>query len=190
MNGKFLTLIALLLSACSPAAAPPLAGARIGGPFALIDEDGRAVTDRDYAGRYRIVYFGYTYCPDVCPTDAANLMKGLRAFGVRDPARAARIVSLFITVDPARDTPAVLKEFTDNFDPRLIGLTGSDTAIAAVAKGYGVAYSAQPSATPGAYLVDHSNAAYLMAPDGKPIALLSSDGPPVRIAEELDRWVQ
>jgi protein SCO1 len=190
MNTKCLVAIAVSLFACSPQATPPLAGARIGGPFVLTGEDGRPVSDADFRGRYRIVYFGYTYCPDVCPTDVANLMNGWRTFGGADAGRGGRIVSLFITVDPARDTPAKLKDFTDHFDPRLIGLTGSAAAIATVAKAYGVAYSAQSSSVPGAYLVDHTNAAYLMDPDGKPLALLPSDGTPAQIASELDKWVR
>ncbi len=194
MNAKAIPksffVAALALSACAPAATPPLQGAKIGGPFALIAEDGRPITDRAFAGKYRIVYFGYTSCPDVCPTDVNNLMNGLRAFAKSDPARAAKIRSLFITVDPARDTPAVLAQFTANFDPGLIGLTGSATQIAAVAKAYGVAYSIGATLEKGQYRVEHSNASYLMDPDGAPLALLSADGTPQKIASELDTWVK
>lgn len=192
MNKCFAILLSLVLTACKPApsSTPPLTGARIGGPFALTDQDGRTVTDRDFAGLYRIVYFGYTFCPDVCPTDTANLMRGWQAFEKADAARGAKIRSIFITIDPERDTPAVLKTFTAAFDPRLVGLTGSPQAIAAVAKGYGVTYAAQKSADPTAYLVDHSRAAYLMDPDGKPLALLPQDETPQAVAAELDKWVK
>ncbi len=185
-------LLALILAGCSPAAneTPPLAGARIGGPFALTDENGRAVTDRDFAGRYRIVYFGYTFCPDVCPTDVANLMQGYRVFAKVNPALAAKIRPIFISVDPERDTPPVVKAFTDAFDSRLIGLTGSPQAIDSVAKTYGVSYAAQKSAGASGYLVDHSRAAYLMDPDGKPLALLPHDETPKAIADELVKWVK
>lgn len=180
----------LALSACAQAITPPpLEGARIGGPFTLVREDGQAVTDQSFAGNYRIMYFGYTFCPDVCPTDVARLTAGYRAFAKSDPARAAQIVPVFVSVDPARDTPATLREFTDAFDPALVGLTGSPAQVAAAAKAYGVAYSAQPAKGAAGYLVDHSRAAYLMDRAGKPIALLPQDGTPQAIAAELDKWV-
>jgi protein SCO1/2 len=189
--------LALMLAACSPSqpgtqagAEPPLAGARIGGPFALTDQDGRRVTDRDFAGRWRIMYFGYTFCPDVCPTGLQNLAAGLKAFEKSDAARAAKVVPVFVTVDPTRDTPAVMKSYVTAFHPRLVGLTGDEAAIAAVAKAYGV-YAARGELQPGGgYLVDHSAQAYLMDPDGKPVALLPSEGPPQKVAEELAKWVK
>ncbi|WP_293880836.1 SCO family protein [Sphingomonas sp.] len=192
MNKLATLLLCVLIAGCIPTAAPkpPLEGARIGGPFVLTDQNGRQVSDRDFAGRYRIVYFGYTFCPDVCPTDVANLMHGWQLFGKTNAARADRIRSIFITVDPARDTPETLKAFTANFDPRLVGLTGSPQAIAAVAKAYGVAVQIQKPTSPGVYFVDHTNAAYLMNPDGKPLALLPSDGTPQAIADELGKWVR
>src|SRR3546814_1174164 len=104
-------------------AAPPLAGATIGGPFSLVDQDGRPVTQDALKGRYALVYFGYTYCPDVCPVDLARLMQGLRAFEAKDAARAARVQPVFITIDPARDTVPVVKQFVNAFHPRLMGLT-------------------------------------------------------------------
>lgn len=187
-------LLALWLAACSKSAEkapePPLAGARIGGPFTLIDQNGRTVRDTDFAGRWRIVYFGYTFCPDVCPTGLMNLGAGLRAFEKADPARGGKVVPIFITVDPARDTPAVIKPFVVAFHTRLVGLTGSEEQIKAVARSYGI-YAARGNAQPGGgYLVDHSDQAYLMDPAGKPVALLSSHGPPQKIADELAQWVK
>jgi protein SCO1/2 len=192
MNKLSTLFLCLLLAACGTPVAPtpPLAGARIGGPFVLTDEDGRQVTDRAFAGHYRIVYFGYTFCPDVCPTDVANLMHGWQLFGKTDAERANKIRSIFITVDPARDTPEALKSFTANFDPRLVGLTGTPEAIAKVTHDYGVAVSKQKPTAPGVYFVDHTNAAYLMDPDGKPLALLPSDGTPQAIADELSKWIK
>src|SRR3954469_23472523 len=137
---------ALSLTACSgpaPTARAPLQGAKIGGPFTLIDQNGKKVTDRDFAGKYRIMYFGYTFCPDVCPTDAQNIGAGLRVLEKSDPALAARIVPIFVSVDPARDTPAVLKAFVGAFHPRMVGLTGSPEAIDAVAKEFAVYYQKQ-----------------------------------------------
>lgn len=196
MNAKLLICIAAgLLAGCSasqPATdePPPLAGAKIGAPFTLTDQDGRRVSDRAFAGKWRIVYFGYTFCPDVCPTGLQTLSAGLRAFEKMDPARGANVTPIFITVDPARDTPAALKPFVAAFHPRLVGLTGSEAEVAALAKAYGV-YSARGEAQPGGgYLVDHSSQAYLMGPEGQPVALLSEEGPPQKIADELARWVK
>lgn len=178
------------LAGCTqqPSADPPLAGARIGGPFTLTDQDGRTVTDRDLAGRYRIVYFGYTFCPDVCPTDVQNIAAGLRLLEQDDAALAQRIVPVFVTIDPARDTPAVLKRFVAAFHPRLVGLTGSADAIARVAKEYGI-YFARGAGNADGYLMDHSRQIYLFDPDGKPLALLP-EGPPEAIEKELRRWVK
>lgn len=193
MTLRFLLIPALALSACTasaPPAKPPLEGARIGGAFTLTDQNGQTVTERNFDGKYRIMYFGYTFCPDVCPVDVQNLMSGLKLFEKAHPAEGAKVQPLFITVDPARDTPAVLTQFTANFHPRLIGLTGSPEAIAALAKAYGVFFKAEPSADPKAYLVSHTRQAYLMGPKGEPILLLSQDGKPQAISDELAAWVR
>ncbi|PTS84728.1 SCO family protein, partial [Sphingomonas sp. HMWF008] len=147
-------------------------------------------TDRDFAGRYRIVYFGYTFCPDVCPTDVQTIGAGLRAFEAQDSARAAKVVPIFVTVDPKRDTPAVLKAFVSAFHPRMVGLTGTPQAIAATAKAYGIYAEAEKPNAEGGYLVAHSRFAYLMDPAGKPVALLPQDKTPKDVAAELDRWVR
>ncbi len=185
-------LLATLPVACGPAnpGRAPLDGVKIGGPFALVDQDGKPRTDRDFAGRYRIVYFGYTFCPDVCPTDVQTIGAGLRAFEAQDAARAAKVVPIFVTVDPKRDTPPVLKAFVTAFHPRMIGLTGTSDAIAAVAKAYGVGFAADKPNAEGGYLVAHSRYAYLMDPAGKPVALLPQDKTPQDVAAELDRWVR
>jgi protein SCO1/2 len=181
---------ALMLAACSPGAAePPLAGAKIGGPFALIDQDGKPVTDKSFAGKYRIMYFGYTFCPDVCPTTAQAIGAGMRALDKSDPAISARVVPIFVTVDPARDKPAVLKEFVSAFYPRFVGLTGDPSSLTAVGKEYGVYASAGEKTANGSYLVSHSNAAYLMSPDNKPIALLPTEEGGDAVAAEIKRWV-
>lgn len=191
-------LVAALLlagapSACSKAPSdmpPPLDGAKIGGPFTLTDQNGRTVTDRQFAGAYHVMYFGYTFCPDVCPTDMQTLGAGLRSFEATDSARAAKVVPVFVTVDPERDTPAVLKPFVAAFHPRMIGLTGTPTAIAAVAKEYAVFYQKQPPAPGGGYMVQHSRVAYLMNPQNQPVALIPVDKTPGDVAGELARWVR
>ncbi|MCU6454227.1 SCO family protein [Sphingomonas sp. A2-49] len=189
---RLLPVAALAVVACQPAAtpreAPPLAGATIGGPFALVDQDARPVTDRTFAGKYRIMYFGYTFCPDVCPTDAAAIGKGLAILDRSDPALARRIVPVFVSVDPERDTPAVLKSFVANFHPRMVGLTGTPAQIAAVAKAYAVFAGKGDRQPGGGYLVNHSRTTYLMDPDGKPLAILPSDKGAQAVADEIRRW--
>ena len=185
--------LALGLAACqsgsAPDSRPPLAGAKIGGPFALIDEDGRPVTDRSFAGKYRVMYFGYTFCPDVCPVDVQTIAQGLAELEKRDPALAARVVPIFVTVDPARDTPAVLRQFTAAFSPRMVGLTGSPQAVAQAEKAYAV-YASKGLASPGGYLVNHSRQTYLMDPNNKPVALIPADEGPTAVADALARWVK
>jgi protein SCO1/2 len=194
---RFLTLAAcaaaLALASCGPsgpAGEPPLAGARIGGAFTLVDQDGRTVTDKTFAGRYRLIYFGYTFCPDVCPTGLQTLGRGLAAFEKAAPARAAKVLPIFITVDPERDTPPIMKAYVAAFHPRLIGLTGTPEQIAAVAKAYAVVYAKRQEPGASGYLVDHSSAAILFGPTGDPIALVPQDLGPDDVAKVLDQWVR
>ena len=183
--------LALVLAACSSGTEePPLKGASIGGPFTLTDQDGRRVTERDFAGRYRLIYFGFTHCPDVCPTDLAVIGHALRRFEKSDPARAARVAPVFVSVDPERDTPAVLKEYVAAFHPRLVGLTGTKQQVADMVKRYG-AYGAREDPGPGGgYNVNHSRLAELIGPDGRPIALLPYEKGAEAVAAELERWVK
>jgi protein SCO1 len=169
---------------------PPLAGAAIGGPFKLVDQDGRPFTDARLKGRYALVYFGYSFCPDACPTDLAMLAQGLRRFEQQDPARAAKVLPVFITVDPERDTPAQVKSFVAAFHPRMIGLTGSRPAIDQALKAYRVFSQRQGPAGAKDYLMDHSRAAYLFGPDGKPMLLFAATDTPDSVARDLDRWVE
>ncbi|HEX8240568.1 MAG TPA: SCO family protein [Allosphingosinicella sp.] len=183
--------LGLALAACSGRSEePPLQGARIGGPFTLTDQDGRRATERDFAGKYRIMYFGFTHCPDVCPTDLAVIGQALRRFEKSDPERAARVVPVFVTVDPERDTPAVLKEFVSAFHPRLVGLTGTPEQIADMVKRYGAYGAKGDPAAGGGYNVDHSRLAELIGPDGKPIALLPYEKGAEALAAEIEFWVK
>ena len=152
---------------------PPLAGRDAwAAPFTLTDQNGRRVSDRDFAGKYRLVYFGYTFCPDVCPVDMQVIGAGLRQFEASDPARAARVQPIFISVDPARDTPPVLRQFVAAFHPRLIGLTGSEAEIAQVAREYRDLLRAR-RAGPGRRLYGRTTRrmAVLYGPEGQPIAI-------------------
>nr|WP_231862645.1 SCO family protein [Sphingorhabdus sp. M41] len=187
-----------LMVACNPApdgsvatdSEPPLAGAKIGGTFTLTNQDGGRTSDQQFKGKYRIMYFGYSYCPDVCPVDLANIMLGLKQAEKENPALIEKIQPIFISVDPGRDTPAVLKQYVPAFHPRLIGLTGSPEEIAEVAKKYLIIYDIRNDEGSSEYLVDHSRQAYLFGPDGEPLALLSFDGTPQQVAGEINRWVR
>ncbi len=142
----------------------------IGGPFALTDQNGRKVTDADFKGAPFLVFFGYTHCPDVCPTTLSDLSQMLNALGPDKKAAA-----LFITIDPARDTPEVLKDYLSSFDPRIVGLTGDQAAIDSVAHEYRVYASRAPGGTGGDYAMDHTAVVYLMDKDGRFIESFNPD---------------
>jgi protein SCO1/2 len=182
-------LLSISLAACAPEAptqliGTDLQGAAIGGSFTLTDKDGKTVRWEDFAGKYRIVYFGFTFCPDACPTDMRNLMQGFAKFEKAHPGRAAKVQPLFVSIDPARDTPARVGEFAAAFHPRLIGLTGSPKEIDRAAKAF-KAYYARGADMPGGYNMDHSRIAYLMGPDGKPIEGLPIEQSPDAVAADL-----
>ena len=198
MSKRFLntfatTLSLALLAACGESASvdPPLADAAIGGPFELVNSQGETVRWSDFDGKYRIVYFGYAYCPDVCPLDVQHMMQGYNRFKTAEPALAAQIQPLFVTIDPERDTPAVVAEFAAAFSDDLLGLTGSPAQVAAAAKAFAVYYEKGETSDAGGYLMDHSRAAYLMGRKGEPIALLpvEADDRGESVAAELARWV-
>lgn len=182
----------LIVSGCSGGAAdePPLAGARIGGPFALTDPAGKTVRDGDFAGKYRIVYFGYTWCPDICPNDMLKIGQAMKTLDKQAPDKAKAIVPIFITIDPERDTPKVVGEFVRNFDDRIVGLTGTPAAIQAVTRQYAVYAKKEAPGPGGAYLVGHSQIAYLMDRDGKPITSLPIEKDAPALVAELEHWVK
>jgi protein SCO1/2 len=154
----------------------------IGGPFALQDGNGKSITDKDFRGKYMLVYFGYTFCPDVCPTTLNAVADAMEKLG---PV-AARVQPLFITVDPARDTPAVVKQYAAAFGPRIVGLTGTVEEIAKVAREYRV-YYAEHRTGPGTndYSMDHSSVLYLMDPNGAFLAPVRADESGDEIAAKL-----
>jgi protein SCO1 len=166
-----LAVVVLYGGGTSPATTQ-MAAAQIGGPFRLTGPDGRIVTERSFPGKWMLVFFGYTFCPDVCPTTMIEIAQALEALG----PRAAEIEPLFITVDPERDTPKVLKDYTAHFDARIIGLSGSAEAIAAVEKAYRVYAAKRPGTNGAPYLFDHSAIIYLMNPSGVLAAHFSPSG--------------
>jgi len=156
----------------------------VGGPFTLEDGNGKQVTDRDFRGKYMLVYFGYTFCPDVCPTTLNGVAEALEQLG----DKAERLQPIFITVDPKRDTPEVMKRYTAAFSPRLTGLTGTPEQIAKVAREYRVYYAEHRTGpAPNDFTVDHSSILYLIGPDGKFIAPIRADEAAAQIAADLAR---
>jgi len=190
-------LTLLTLAACGQSAperppldTAPLAGASIGGDFELVSETGEPVRWDDFAGKWRMVYFGYTFCPDVCPFDVQRMLAGYKTFAENHPDLAETVVPIFITVDPERDTPAKVAEFTDAFSPALLGLTGSREQIDAAAKTFRIYHGKGEVMENGGYLMDHSNQGYLFDPQGKPIALLPVEKSAAGVAAELEKWVR
>ena len=156
-----LFVIALMLGQPSARATPAVT---VGGPFSLTAPDGATVTDQTYRGKWLLVYFGYTSCPDSCPTALFEIATALKKLG----PDAATLQPIFITIDPQRDTPEVMGEYSQSFDPRIVGLTGTAEEIDAVSKAYG-AYFVRRQTGPGAqdYVMDHSIYIYLMSPQDK-----------------------
>lgn len=142
-----------------------------GGPFSLVNQDGIPVTDATYRGKYLLVYFGYTYCPDLCPTALQNITETVEELGLKsDDLRV-----LFITVDPERDLPAKLKDYVASFHPNIAGLTGAPDQVAAVAKAYGVTYKKAETVDDGNYVMDHTTLMYVLDKSGKPLASMDME---------------
>ncbi len=158
--------------------------AAVGGPFKLIDQNGKAVSDQDLKGHPFLVFFGFTHCPDVCPTTLFDVSEMLRALG----PDADRTRALFITVDPERDTPAVMKDYLSSFDPHLSGLTGDPAAIATVAKAYRVYYKKVPL-DGGEYTMDHTAIVYLMDKEGRFVSPFSLKRGTEAAAADLRRYL-
>jgi protein SCO1 len=160
-------VLAFALAACTPSSpkflASDITGSDFGHGFALPDASGRTRTLGDFRGKVVVMFFGYTHCPDVCPTTLAELAQAMQRLGVD----ADRVQVLFVTVDPARDTPEVLAQYVPAFDKRFVGLRGDADALAATAKEYKVIYQKQPGPTPGSYSMDHSAGTYIYDPQGR-----------------------
>ena len=160
------------------------AAAAVGGPFRLEDQNGRPVTDQDMKGRPFLVFFGYTHCPDICPTSLFDISQVLQKLG----GDADRTGALFITVDPERDTPAVLKDYLSNFDPHLRGLTGDPNAVNAAIKAYRV-YAKKVPLEHGDYTMDHTAVVYLMDKEGRFVAPFNLKQTPDAAAAELRKYL-
>jgi protein SCO1/2 len=154
----------------------------IGGPFTLTDQQGRTVDDNDFRGKLMLVYFGYTYCPDVCPTTLTMMMQ---LYAGLTPDQQAQITPIFVTVDPERDSVAQMSQYVTSFSPALIGLTGSPDQVAAIERGYHVYARKAGSGTD--YTMDHSSILYLMGKDGRFLRHFNGDTKPEEIAEGLKK---
>lgn len=178
---RILASAAFLATATAVAQGP----VRFGGSFDLTTSDGHAVTDADYRGKWLLVYFGYTGCPDVCPTVLSEIGVALRGLG----SLADKVRPIFITLDPAHDTPSVLSGYLSSFDPRIVGLRGSPEQTEKAAKLYHV-YFKERSLGGGAFAVDHSSFLYVMRPDGSFAELLAGDLPGHNLADALRKLVR
>lgn len=151
--------------------------------YLLMDTRGRSVSDQDFPGRFQLIAFGYTFCPDICPTTLAEMSVVMEKLG----KQAEKLQPLFVSVDPERDTPEILRRYTEFFHPRIIGLTGSPDLVRRVADHFKVAYAKhwEPGAAKDKYTVDHSAGMYLLGPDGSFVAKFAYATPPQEVAERI-----
>lgn len=171
-------------------ARPDFRAVPIGGPFALSSHRGETITDRSLQGRYLLIYFGYTSCPDVCPTKLVDMTDGLDGFERTAPKLASKVLPMFITVDPSRDTPEALGAYMGHFHPRFLALTGPEAGIAAVVKAYRASYRRVPGEDDDTYLMDHTSYVYLMGPDGRYLTHFTAQADADQIGAGLDRHVR
>jgi protein SCO1/2 len=158
--------------------------ALVGGPFSLVGADGKPVTDRDFRGRYMLIFFGFTHCPDICPAELQVIAQALEQLG----DKAKNVVPIFITLDPERDTPEAMGNYVKSFGPNFVGLTGSPEAIAAAAKAYRVSYAkVEDKESAADYGVDHSALVYLMDPKGRYVTHFSYGLSAEQMAEKLGK---
>lgn len=169
---------------CRASAVAPGA-ATIGGPFTMTDHTGATVTDAEVIDGLTLVYFGYTFCPDVCPFDTANMAQATEIL----EERGIEATPVFVTIDPARDTPEALSDFVGALHPRMVGLTGTPEQTQAIAKAY-KAYYAKQGDDPEVYLMDHSTFTYLMAPDGSFLDVFRRDVPPAEVADRVQCFAE
>lgn len=161
--------------------APPMAGVSVGGPFELVDHHGAVVTEADYAGQPKLIYFGFTYCPAICPTELQKITEVVKALG--DDGQ--KIQPLFVTVDPERDTPEVMQEYVSLFHPRLVGLTGSRAQIDKVLKNYRVFARKVESPEINDYTMDHSSFIYLMSAENTLVSMYRIKDDVASIVEDI-----
>lgn len=158
---------------------------QLGGPFSLTDQNGKTRTDADFRGKLMLIYFGYTDCPDTCPATLVAITKALEDLG----SSAAEVEPIFITVDPARDTPEQMKAYAANFSPRLIALTGTPAQLETVEREFRIYAKKEPGASAGSYLMDHSAFLYLMGRDGKLARIIPPGEKPADMADDIRKYL-
>jgi protein SCO1/2 len=171
--------IGVLVSGTHRGTSPPLV--TIGGPFSLVDGAGKTVRDRDFRGKFLLLYFGYTHCPDVCPTTLGAMAEAMDKLPAAD---RGRVVPVFVTVDPQRDTPSVIGSYVRAFGPEFVGLTGSTEAIGTAEREYRV-YAQKHALDHGDYAMDHSSVIYVIGPNGQFVAVLDDQMAPAKMAQAL-----
>ncbi len=160
--------------------------ATVGGPFSMVDHNGVPVTEESFKGKVLVLYFGFTYCPDVCPTQLLALSDALERLG----DKGSDVAPVFVSVDPERDTPEVLKDYVTNFHPSMVGLTGSVEQVAAMADAFYVTYYKVKNVdTAAEYLMDHTSIVYVMGRDGKYLTHFTHATPPKQMAETLKQFL-
>ncbi|MBI1260112.1 MAG: redoxin domain-containing protein [Rhizobiales bacterium] len=181
-------LLVAQISASGPKGEAPVVSTgkpQVGGPFTLTDETGKTVTQDDFKGQFMLIYFGFTFCPDVCPTELQVMAAAINALG----DDADQVTPILITVDPARDTPEVMAKYVPQFSPRLKGLTGTPEQIAQVAKEYRVFYEKVQDDSSTDYTMDHSSIVYLMGPDGQFLSFFPPATSPDEIAAKIKSFI-
>ena len=185
------------LAACGAASSQPpvedapLYGSALTGEYDLVDSRGEKVTDETFDGRYQMIYFGYAYCPNVCPFDVDRMMRGYEQFADAEPDLAAEVQPIFITVDPERDTPERVGQFAAAFSDDLIGLTGTPEQIEAAAAAFFFTHQRIDPISPDAeYDIQHPSIGYLLDRDGNPMATIPVEQSPEAVAAELQKWVR
>lgn len=199
-NGKIALVIGVLIAIAAglwlselmvggsggPGAVSSSGKAQVGGPFTLVNDAGETVTDETFRGRYMLIYFGFTFCPDVCPTELGIMSAALDQLG----EKAEKVQPLFVTIDPERDTPEVMARYVTLFHPRLRGLTGTPEQIASIAKAYHVFYRKAEDESSTDYTMDHSSIVFLMGPDGEYLKLFPPQTPPDKMAETIASYIE
>jgi cytochrome oxidase Cu insertion factor (SCO1/SenC/PrrC family) len=178
-----LLCVALALGVASltykPSTISGLGSALVGGPFTMVNQAGETVTEKSFAGHYMLIFFGFTYCPDVCPTELQVMTEALNQLG----PEANKVIPIFVTVDPARDTPEVVNTYVANFHTRMVGLTGTPQQVADIAKAYRVYYQkVENLKNPQNYSMDHTSIIYLIGPDGTFQKHFSYETDPAKLA--------
>ncbi len=161
----------------------PVAGSSVGGPFTLTDHTGKTVTEKNFAGRYLLIYFGFTSCPAICPTELQKINQALKQLG----PIADKIQPLFVTIDPERDTQEVMKNYVAQFNPRLIGLTGTVEQVDDALKAYKIYARKVKDPAMTDYTMDHSSYIYFMSPDGQLLSLYGVDSTPADIIADIHK---